>query len=54
MLPPLVPGDPTKSNAVVQSNVIADFGSLAYHDAHTVINKKMFANLCAGMNFNTS
>jgi hypothetical protein len=44
----------TQSDAVIDGATIANFGSLANHNAHAMVKKYAFAQLGAWVNFNTS
>ena len=43
----------TQRNAVVESDIIADFGRLANDNTHAVVNKEPFADLRSGVYLNT-
>ena len=46
----LVPAGSTQRHALIESDIIADLGCLADHDAHAVIDKETTTDLCARMN----
>ncbi len=49
----LGPGRSAEGHAVIESDVIPDFGRFTDNDAHAVIDKEPLAYLRPGMNFNT-